>query len=107
MKKIISTLLVGVVLALAACSGSNQAAKTETSDKAKNPEELYMQKCSSCHGGELQGSGNAIPNLQKVGSRLSAEEIQKIIENGRGAMAGGYLKGEDAKIVAEWLAEKK
>ena len=107
MKKKISALLIGVVFVLAACGGSEETAKTDATDKAKNPEQLYMQKCSSCHGGELQGSGSAIPNLQKVWSRLSAEEIQDIIENGKGAMAGGYLKGEDAKVVAEWLAEQK
>ncbi len=104
MKKKLSALLLGVIFVLAACGGSEEAAKT---DVAKDPEKLYMQKCSSCHGGELQGAGSAIPSLEKVGSRLSKEEIEEVILNGRGNMAGGYLKGEDAALVAEWLSKKK
>ncbi len=34
-------------------------------------------------------------------------EIEKIIEKGRGSMSPGIIQGEDAKKVAEWLAEHK
>lgn len=104
MKKKILALLLGISFVLAGCGGDDESA---SGGSAKDPEELYKQKCSSCHGGELQGSGTAIPNLTEVGSRLSAGDIEDIIVNGRGKMAGGYLKDEDATAVAEWLAEKK
>lgn len=38
---------------------------------------------------------------------MSAEEIEKIIVDGKGSMPPGLLTGDDAKLVAEWLAEKK
>jgi hypothetical protein len=47
------------------------------------------------------------PNLQKVGSKYSADEIKEVIAKGRGSMPGGIIQGEDADKVAEWLAAKK
>jgi biotin synthase-like enzyme len=38
---------------------------------------------------------------------ISKEEILDIIENGKGGMPAGILKGEDAEAVASWLADKK
>lgn len=104
MKKKILALLLGISFVLVGCGGDNESAD---GGSAKKPENLYNQKCSSCHGSELQGSGTAIPNLTEVGARLSEDEIEDIILNGRGKMAGGYLKGADATAVAEWLSEKK
>ena len=63
-------------------------------------------KCIRCHGNNLEGQGN-FPALNDVGARLSEDEILNVIENGRGAMPGGIISGEDAKAVATWLAEKK
>ena len=60
----------------------------------------------SCHGQNLEGQGN-FPALNDVGSRLSQDEILDVIENGRGAMPGGIISGDDAQAVAEWLAAKK
>ncbi|UOQ42497.1 cytochrome c [Halobacillus salinarum] len=71
-----------------------------------SPEELFKAKCATCHGGDL--SGGVGPNLQKVGGRYSAEEIQNIIKNGKGSqMPPGLYQGEQAKKIAEWLAKKK
>jgi hypothetical protein len=30
-----------------------------------------------------------------------------ILQNGRGTMPGGLVKGEDAETLAAWLADKK
>ncbi|MBH0229899.1 cytochrome c [Halobacillus yeomjeoni] len=71
-----------------------------------SPEEMFQSKCSSCHGGNLEGGAG--PNLQKVGSSYSADEIKDIIVNGKGsAMPAGLYTGEQAAKLAEWLAEKK
>src|SRR5699024_2505482 len=59
--------------------------------------------CATCHGDDLSG-GNG-PDLTKVGSELSKDEIHDIIENGKGDMPQGIVVGEDADIVAEWLSE--
>ncbi|MFQ3542748.1 cytochrome c [Halobacillus rhizosphaerae] len=82
--------------------------KTEqdASGSSEDPEKLFEAKCATCHGADL--SGGVGPNLQKVGSRYSAEEIQNIIKNGKGGqMPPGLYGGEQAKKIAEWLAKKK
>ncbi|OEH93716.1 cytochrome c550 [Bacillus solimangrovi] len=70
-----------------------------------NPEEIYAASCVSCHGNDLEGGVG--PALVDVGSRLSADEIKGVIENGQGSMPGGLAQGEAATMLAEWLAEKK
>lgn len=115
MNKKLLALLMGATLALAAC-GSDEAeekpannsggssSETVTAD-AGNEAKLYENKCSSCHGQNLEGGIG--PALDKVGSSMSQEEIEEIIISGKGAMPGNVLKGEDATAVATWLAEKK
>ena len=103
MKKKLLALLMGTSLALAACGGGGDEAG---GDKAgADPEKLFNQKCSSCHGGNLEGGVG--PKLSDVGSRLSQEEIESVIANGQGAMPPKLLEGDDASAVAEWLANKK
>lgn len=87
-------------------SGEAHGGEQEQAETANaSPEELFQAKCASCHGGNLEGGVG--PNLTQVGSRYSAEEIQEIIVNGKGAMPAGLYTGEQAQILAEWLAEKK
>lgn len=66
---------------------------------------IFDQKCSSCHGGDLTGGMG--PNLTKVGSKYSKDEILNIIKNGKGQMPANVITGDDANQVAEWLAAKK
>jgi cytochrome c551 len=103
-KKKLLALLMGTSLALAACGGGGDEAGG--GDKAgADPEKLYNQKCSSCHGGNLEGGVG--PKLSDVGSRLSQEDIESVIAKGQGAMPPKLLEGDDASAVAEWLANKK
>ncbi|KKK39461.1 cytochrome C551 [Mesobacillus campisalis] len=108
MNKKLLALLFGASLALAACGGGGDEAGGGTgsdSAGAGDPEKLYTQKCSGCHGGDLQGGAG--PALANIGSKYSQEEIEGIILNGQGAMPKELLKGEEATAVAEWLAGKK
>ena len=98
-------LLFGSALVLAACGGDD--GESSGSSTQSEGEKLTMQSCASCHGGNLEGRGNN-PDLNKVGSRMSEEEILDIILNGTDkGMPSGVLKGEDAKKAAAWLAEQK
>ncbi|WP_110928472.1 cytochrome c551 [Bacillus massiliglaciei] len=114
MKKKLITLLLGTSLALAACGGGEDSAKNEESSGTSNNSavsdgsagaKIYENKCMSCHGGNLEGGVG--PDLTDVGSRMSKEEIEKIIEEGEGAMPGGLLEGEALEQTAKWLSEKK
>jgi quinoprotein glucose dehydrogenase len=46
---------------------------------------LYTQRCQSCHGSDLRGTGN-LPSLVGVTSRLDADALREVISGGRQAM---------------------
>jgi len=104
LKKKVLTLLIGTafVMGLAACGGGEDKAGDET---ASGGAKIFDQKCSSCHGENLQGGMG--PDLTKVGSRYTKDEIRDIIKNGKGAMPPNVVEGDDADEVADWLAAKK
>ncbi|RHW37354.1 cytochrome c [Neobacillus notoginsengisoli] len=104
MKKKLLALLMGTSMVLAACGGGGDGGGKESA--SADPEKMYQQKCSGCHGGDLKGGAGT--DLTKVGSHYSKDEIKDIIENGKGGgMPAGLYKGDDADKVAGWLAEKK
>jgi cytochrome c551 len=109
MKKKLFGLLLGTSLVLAACGGGDEAADNNNNGgggaTAAAAEDIYKQNCASCHGQDLRGQVG--PNLEKVGSKYSKDEIKQIIEKGQGGMPPGLIQGEDAEKVAEWLAAKK
>lgn len=105
MKKAMLTLAIGSAIFLAACGGGKTATEG-TKTTAPDGETIAMKSCITCHGGELQGQGNA-PKISDVGSRMTEKEILNVIENGKGAMPPGVVKGADAEAVAKWLATQK
>lgn len=104
MKKKLLTLLMGtsLVMGLAACGGGEDDGKDTASG---GEQKIYDQKCSGCHGGELQGAMG--PELKTIGSKYSKEEILDILKNGKGQMPANVVSGDDAESLAGWLAEKK
>lgn len=121
LKNLLLALGLGTTLALGACGGSDDSSSSDSSstkeestmnddssktETAVDAEKIFANNCASCHGNNLEG--NVGPNLTKVGSKYSSEEIQEIIKNGKGQMPAGILK-EDEEIVAvaDWLADKK
>jgi cytochrome c551 len=103
-----------VMIALAACGGGKTAdTGAQPSDGkpagAINAEAVVKQNCISCHGDTLDGKGSPNKNLQKVGARLTKEQIAAQITNGGGGMPalGKVLSAEEINAVAEWLAQKK
>ncbi|MFJ7981458.1 cytochrome c551 [Lysinibacillus xylanilyticus] len=106
MKKAMLTLAIGSAIFLAACGGGKTATNEGTKTAAPDGETIAMKSCISCHGGELQGAGNA-PAINNVGSRLSEAEILDVIKNGKNGMPPNVVKGADAEAVAKWLATQK
>ncbi|MFU0791447.1 cytochrome c550 [Cerasibacillus sp. JNUCC 74] len=85
--------------------GGEQTEKSQEGETSDDPEAIYESNCSSCHGADL--SGGAGPDLTQVGSKLSKDEVQNIIINGKGQMPPGLATEAEAEVLAEWLAEKK
>lgn len=111
MKKKLFALVMGTSLILAACGGNDDNAGEEansggaTTADGSPAAKTYQNKCLSCHGENLEGGVG--PKLSDVGSRLSKEDIENVIANGKGQMPAGILQGEEASQVAAWLSEKK
>ncbi|MFL1675398.1 c-type cytochrome [Paenibacillus dendritiformis] len=98
-------LLLGISMLLAACGGSSSASTLEGPEEAVA---VYKQRCMQCHGDALQGLMGPESNLQKVGERLSKEDIVNTINNGGSRMpAQRNIDPDDIDKVAEWLAGKK
>ncbi|MCM3342819.1 MULTISPECIES: c-type cytochrome [unclassified Paenibacillus] len=100
--------LLAAGLMLAGCGGGGSS----SSKALEGPEDavaIYKQRCMQCHGNEMQGLMGAPSNLQKVGERLSKEDIVNTIKNGGERMPalGKSLDEADIEKVAEWLASKK
>lgn len=84
---------------------------TEQQDKkdeggSDDPNEIFQANCAACHGSDL--TGQVGPNLTKIGSQLSADDIANIIHKGKGNMPPQTQVGDDeAKTLAKWLSKKK
>ncbi|WP_099158529.1 cytochrome c550 [Virgibacillus ndiopensis] len=86
--------------------GGEKQEQTEGGATADDPEAIFENNCASCHGADLTGGMG--PDLTKVGSRLSKDEIKDIVMNGRGDMPPGIIKEDaQAEAIAKWLSEKK
>lgn len=111
MKKWLLTIIFGAALVLGACGGSDDGDSGNNDGGSDNEvasagEEAYQNHCSNCHGGNLEGVSG--PSLETVGDKFSADEIEDIIENGRGGMKPmPSVPDDDRAAIAEWLADKK
>ncbi|SDN31010.1 Cytochrome c, mono-and diheme variants [Paenibacillus sp. yr247] len=87
-------------------SAKPQATDSGTSTAAQ-AQVLYKDNCMACHGAGLAGDFG--PNLTKVGSRKTKDEIVTQILGGKGDMPPfkNALKSEEIEALAAWLAAKK
>ncbi|WP_052404762.1 c-type cytochrome [Bacillus rubiinfantis] len=84
-------------------AGNDESSKANSVDA--QAQEIYNRSCMQCHAADLSGKDG--PNLQKVGSRMTEDELYKQIKNGKGMMPSGLVSDKEAKILAEWLAKQK
>ncbi len=68
---------------------------------------MYKSSCMACHGVNLEGKYG--PGLQKIGAKMSKEQLVKQITDGSGDMPGFAKRLDAASIeaLADWLAGKK
>ena len=90
---------------------------TEREDEQEQADDLlsigksvYLSNCMTCHGADMEGSnrqGNA-PSLVDLNERRTTEEVQEVIENGRGPMPSfAFLtEGQIEAVTAFLLGEE-
>ncbi|MBX6395611.1 MAG: cytochrome c [Alicyclobacillaceae bacterium] len=132
MKKLLAVITAGAVLVLAGCgadssqssqgsqttsgtaasqnsssSSQSNASSSSNASATKDATALFQQNCQACHGANLEGGMG--PALNKVGAKLTEDQIATKIQNGGGAMPAfkNSLKEDDIKALATWLASKK
>ncbi|MFC7442219.1 c-type cytochrome [Laceyella putida] len=94
--------LLFVVTACQSTGGEKSPAATQTA----GPQDVYLQHCANCHGGNLEGGFG--PALKKVGSKYAKDEILHIIQKGKGNMPSqDYVDKKDQATLAEWLSQQK
>lgn len=64
-----------------------------------DPEAQAQSSCISCHGSSYEGGVG--PSL--IDTELDQAGIEEIIANGKGAMPGGLIEGENIPAMAEWI----
>ncbi|CAN7341947.1 cytochrome c [Paenibacillus sp. LjRoot153] len=81
--------------------------ETTVSSSSAKAELLYKDNCLVCHGVGLAGDYG--PNLTKVGSRRTKEQIVTQIMNGKVEMPPfkDKLKPDDIETLANWLSSMK
>ncbi len=88
-------LLFSGLIIFASCS---EQQNTINVSEASNVRTIYLRKCNACHGEEgNKGLGGA---KDLTTSTLTDEEINEIIANGRGSMAGYKSVLSQAEITA-------
>jgi cytochrome c551 len=110
MKPLSFVLIPAAVLAgLAGCSSSPPSESAALSGPADVVEMYKKNNCVSCHGTSLQGRMGEETNLQKVGARMTKEQIERQISEGGGGMPAFHskLSKEEISRLADWLAAKK
>jgi cytochrome c551 len=111
MKKVTTAgLLLALAIGVSACGGGGEKSASAPADQAAGSGQVDVQKvlqsCTGCHGQDLKG-GRA-PALDKIGSKLSKDDIKNILQNGRGGMPPGLVSDEkELEALATYLAEKK
>jgi hypothetical protein len=86
---------------------SQKMLRNQPSDIA-NGRQLFIENCASCHTlGAVNARGVTGPDLDKIGTVTPArvESAIKIGGTGQGRMPAGLLQGENAKVVARYLAQ--
>lgn len=96
------------LLFLASCSSDPKVSESGNEEKEPTAKELFEQNCASCHGvdGKLGNSG--AKDLTK--SKLSDEEVLKIItegKNGMPPMKGILESDKNISAVAEYVKKMR
>lgn len=81
--------------------GEEEEPTIDLSPAAQAGQMTFNQTCTSCHATDGVGAGPIGPNLE--GNGLSNEQITEVVMNGRGAMPGGLVTGQQFDEVVAYV----
>ena len=94
---------------ISACSdpGSMEAAPKSAAQADEQASTLYKKHCLSCHAADL--SGLVGPSLERVGTKLTEEQIVDIMSDGAPGMPSftKMLSKDEMEAVAGWLSKNE
>jgi cytochrome c551 len=110
MRSICGFVIVLTVLLLCACgqeTDDSDLRSSITKVEEGGAAALYKKRCVSCHATDL--SGRVGPSLQKVGSRLTEEQMITIIQEGIKGMPSykNRLDQQEIEALAQWLVKMR
>ena len=105
----ISVLVAGAYLVFILASGATKTVHASPA-QAKSAQDVYLDKCSVCHGKD--GSGNTAKGRKLKAKDLRSAEIQKMsdadlidaVANGKGKDMDGFQKELGADMVKQLVA---
>lgn len=93
------------ISAIALLTSACGAQSTATLEGPEDAVAVFKQRCMQCHGTELQGKMGPETNLQKIGAKLTKEQIIFVIHNGGERMqAIRGISDDEVDKVATWLS---
>ena len=81
-------------------AGTSGGGEAPAGDAAAG-EQVFAATCTGCHLNNGQDAGGVGPQL--AGSGVDEAAVRTIVENGRGAMPGGLVSGEDLDNVVAYV----
>jgi mono/diheme cytochrome c family protein len=63
----------------------------------KDPKDIYLDKCATCHGPDgagktAKGKKLKVKGVKETAAKMSAEDMAKVVETGKGADMDAYGK---------------
>jgi quinoprotein glucose dehydrogenase len=82
--------------------------KEAIADKAVNGAKLYQLNCAACHGADKSGNHDgSYPSLVNVEKRLTKEQIQTILQKGKGMMPSfSHISGAEKSLIIDFISNK-
>ncbi|RYY61772.1 MAG: c-type cytochrome [Chitinophagaceae bacterium] len=68
---------------------------------------VYTQYCISCHGPDREGNGSSYPSLVDLSKKFTAEQVAKVIENGKNMMPSfKQITGDNKRNLLAYLMDE-
>ena len=92
------------LMGFAGCGGDDEPAERTGQAASGDPKQVFASTCGGCHTLSAAGTSGSIgPNLDEL--KPDAARVEAAIKTGPSSMPENLLAGEDAKSVAQYVAE--